>query len=358
MNNYTDHLGNIRLSYTQDPQTGILAILEENHYYPFGLQHKNYRAERQKTARWAVLANEPACRADITKIDREEALKTLKEAAPPSVPLQNPGYMYKFQGQERQDEFGLGWDSFKWRNYDYALGRFMSIDPLAEEYMDWGPYVFSGNRVIDARELEGLEPYVVTGRSFIPDKTLANPNPFSKTKSFAGDNRSNYQLNTTAYRTEQKVRVDFDNNKATTLSNRANSTTGYDKNGNVTETSDPGKAGPTPTYTMDGNTSTVNMEVDASNKLVDRAPSINYDVGVTITQNEDGSFSFELKGETDGFPAYEFFITNEKDGKSYQIYGSNPNTTGDGPFSLYPPMEKDVNASGSSTTTTPVEEEK
>jgi len=358
MNNYTDHLGNIRLSYTQDPQTGILAILEEQHYYPFGLQHKNYRAERQKTARWAVLANEPACRADITKIDREEALKTLKEAAPPSVPLQNPGYMYKFQGQERQDEFGLGWDSFKWRNYDYALGRFMSIDPLAEEYMDWGPYVFSGNRVIDARELEGLEPYVVTGRSFIPDKTLANPNPFSKTKSFAGDNRSNYQLNTTAYRTEQKVRVDFDNNKATTLSNRANSTTGYDKNGNVTETSDPGKAGPTPTYTMDGNTSTVNMEVDASNKLVDRAPSINYDVGVTITQNEDGSFSFELKGETDGFPAYEFFITNEKDGKSYQIYGSNPNTTGDGPFSLYPPMEKDVNASGSSTTTTPVEEEK
>lgn len=34
----------------------------------------------------------------------------------------------------------------------------MSIDPLTEKYMDWGPYVFSGNRVIDARELEGLEP--------------------------------------------------------------------------------------------------------------------------------------------------------------------------------------------------------
>src|SRR5690606_3950039 len=53
---------------------------------------------------------------------------------------------------------GLNWDSFKWRNYDYAIGRFMSIDPLTEEYNTWSPYVFSGNRVIDARELEGLEP--------------------------------------------------------------------------------------------------------------------------------------------------------------------------------------------------------
>src|SRR5690606_41192474 len=57
---------------------------------------------------------------------------------------------------------GLNWDSFKWRNYDYAMGRFMSVDPLTEEYQTWSPYVFSGNRVIDARELEGLEPKLLT----------------------------------------------------------------------------------------------------------------------------------------------------------------------------------------------------
>src|SRR5690606_9521181 len=172
------------------------------------------------------------------------------------------------------------WLSFKYRNYDPAIGRFFNVDPLTEDYMDWSPYVFSGNRVIDARQLVVLEPYVVSGMSFITDKTVSNPMPFSKTKSIAGDGRSDYQLNTTAYRTEQKVRVDFDNNKATTLNNRANSTTGYDKNGNVTETSDSGKTGPTPTYTMDGNTATVNMEVDASNKLVDVSPAINYEVDV------------------------------------------------------------------------------
>ena len=67
-------------------------------------------------------------------------------------------YKYKFQGQERQDELGLNWDSFKYRNYDPALGRFMCIDPLTEKYNTWSPYVFSGNRVVDSRELEGLEP--------------------------------------------------------------------------------------------------------------------------------------------------------------------------------------------------------
>ena len=44
--NYTDHLGNVRLSYSKDPRTNQLKILEENHYYPFGLKHSVYAAGR------------------------------------------------------------------------------------------------------------------------------------------------------------------------------------------------------------------------------------------------------------------------------------------------------------------------
>jgi RHS repeat-associated protein len=66
-------------------------------------------------------------------------------------------YKYKYQGQERQDELGLNWDSFKWRNYDYAIGRFFNIDPLSEKYNYQSHYNFSENRVVDCRELEGLE---------------------------------------------------------------------------------------------------------------------------------------------------------------------------------------------------------
>jgi len=310
--------------YADGNNNGVIEpteILEENNYYPFGLKHQGYNDMTGNTA---------------------------------------SNYKYKYQEQERQDELGLNWDSFKWRNYDYAIGRFFNIDPLSEKYNTWSTYAFSGNRVIDARELEGLEPYVVTGRAFIPDKILSNPIPFSKTKSFAGDNRKSYQVNTTAYRTEQIVRIDFDSKKATTISNKANGTIGYDKNGKVTKTSNKAKAGPTPTYTsstMKDKTTTIGMEVNASNKLVIAAPAINYDVNITITETEKGTFDYNISGQTDGFPAYEFFITNEATGDSYLIYGSNPAATGDTPTALFPPMEKKINVSGNSKDLIPVDEE-
>ena len=117
--NYTDHLGNVRLSYQDINKDGLVAnseILEESNYYPFGMKHSGYNSGN-------LQAN----------------------------------YKYKYQGQERQDELGLNWDSFKWRNYDYAIGRFMSIDPLAQEYEYNSPYAFQENKLGLGRELEGLE---------------------------------------------------------------------------------------------------------------------------------------------------------------------------------------------------------
>ena len=65
------------------------------------------------------------------------------------------------RNKERQTDLDLNWDSFKYRNYDYAIGRFMSIDPLAEKYPYNSTYAFSENRVINAREIEGLEARVI-----------------------------------------------------------------------------------------------------------------------------------------------------------------------------------------------------
>src|SRR5690554_3550448 len=45
--NYTDHLGNIRVRYTEDPQTGGIKPLEESHYYPFGLKQDGYNHEHK-----------------------------------------------------------------------------------------------------------------------------------------------------------------------------------------------------------------------------------------------------------------------------------------------------------------------
>ncbi|PUB24728.1 hypothetical protein C8J95_1206 [Elizabethkingia sp. YR214] len=41
--NYTDHLGNVRLSYTKGASGGA-EIIEENNYYPFGLKHQGYNS--------------------------------------------------------------------------------------------------------------------------------------------------------------------------------------------------------------------------------------------------------------------------------------------------------------------------
>ncbi|HET8685732.1 MAG TPA: HNH endonuclease [Methanosarcina sp.] len=62
-----------------------------------------------------------------------------------------------FQGQRFDDDLGLNWVQFKWRNHDQQIGRFVEIDPLAEEYEYNSTYAFSENKVTSHIELEGLE---------------------------------------------------------------------------------------------------------------------------------------------------------------------------------------------------------
>ncbi len=135
---YKDQLGNIRLSYKN---TGNgLEIVQENNYYPFGMQHKGYNEQ----------------------VNEKE-------------------YPYKtYQGQELNKELGLNWLSFKYRNYDPAIGRFMSVDPLAAKYPYNGVYNFSENRVIDGVELEGLEAIRIIsgGLSWIRTKDYTKTEQF------------------------------------------------------------------------------------------------------------------------------------------------------------------------------------
>ncbi|MBP9189624.1 MAG: C40 family peptidase [Chitinophagales bacterium] len=73
-------------------------------------------------------------------------------------------YRFGFQDAEQDDEVKGNGNSihFTFREYDPRLGKFLSIDPLNKKYPYWSHYAFSGNRLIDARELEGLEPERVT----------------------------------------------------------------------------------------------------------------------------------------------------------------------------------------------------
>jgi RHS repeat-associated protein len=114
--NYTDHLGNTRLSYAKDTTTGSLKILEENNYYPFGLKHNSYNVDNFQ-----------------------------------------PGYKYKFNGKELQDELSLNLYDYGARNYDPALGRWMNIDPLAETSRRFSPYVYALNNPVVFIDPDGME---------------------------------------------------------------------------------------------------------------------------------------------------------------------------------------------------------
>jgi len=108
--NYTDHLGNVRVSYFNDGNTA--EILEENHYYPFGLKHEGYNA----------MAG-------------------------------NPSYQYKYNGKELQEN---GMYDYGARFYMPDIGRWGVIDPLAEKYRRWSPYNYAVNDPLNHIDPDGM----------------------------------------------------------------------------------------------------------------------------------------------------------------------------------------------------------
>lgn len=90
--NLTDHLGNTRITFGDEDADGLADILQENHYYPFGMA--------------MTMASSPS-------------------AAPPND--------YLYNGKELQDELDLGWYDYGARMYDASIGRWNGVDALAEE---------------------------------------------------------------------------------------------------------------------------------------------------------------------------------------------------------------------------------
>ncbi len=113
--NYTDHLGNVRLSY-QKESNGSLKVLEENNYYPFGLKHQGYN----------------------------------------STNLANANYKYKYNGKELQDDFNINLYDYGARNYDPAIGRWFNIDPLAEKSRRFSPYTYALNNPVYFIDPDGM----------------------------------------------------------------------------------------------------------------------------------------------------------------------------------------------------------
>ncbi len=137
--NFTDHLGNIRLSYGYDPHDERLEILEENNYYPFGLQHKNYNVSVKQYDNRDLEGFDIGIEVPLVLTSR---------------------YKYKYNGKEFQDELGLNVYDYGARNYDAALARFWEFDPKTDKYSFISPYTYVANNPVVFIDPDGKDLFI------------------------------------------------------------------------------------------------------------------------------------------------------------------------------------------------------
>jgi RHS repeat-associated protein len=104
----TDHLGNVRVSFYKDPNTGIATVLQKDDYYPFGKRYAVYAGSNH----------------------------------------------YLCNKKELQDATG-DYD-YGARQYDPAIGRWITLDPMAEVSRRWSPYNYAANNPINKVDVDGL----------------------------------------------------------------------------------------------------------------------------------------------------------------------------------------------------------
>ena len=64
---------------------------------------------------------------------------------------------YKYNGKELDAKKGLNWYDYGARHYDAALGRFTTVDPLAEKYYGMNPYGYCANNPVRFIDKNGME---------------------------------------------------------------------------------------------------------------------------------------------------------------------------------------------------------
>ena len=131
-----DHLGSVRVVARPDGKA-----VQVNHYYPYGMAF----------AGGGMSGNAGAHPVEGGVSVAGGSLEIGGETG--GMELARPGASqpYRFLGNELYTSNSLGLYDFSARMYDPALGRFLSVDPMAEGYRHLSPYAYcAGNPVVYA----------------------------------------------------------------------------------------------------------------------------------------------------------------------------------------------------------------
>jgi RHS repeat-associated protein len=113
-----DHLGNTRITFNESG-----TIVQEDSYYPYGMN-----------------------------------MAGLSHCSSEDLPNK-----YLYNGKELQDDFGLGWYDYGARFYDAQIGRWHTVDPLAEKYPALSPYIYAANNPIIYIDPDGKDILLAAG---------------------------------------------------------------------------------------------------------------------------------------------------------------------------------------------------
>jgi RHS repeat-associated protein len=109
-----DHLGNARVSFRANG--AAVSVIQENHYCAFGMEMEGA---------WAT-----------------------------QIGVKNN---YEYNGKELNEDFGLNLSDYGARWYDAAIGRWWSVDPLAEKFLSKTSYNYGMNNPIIMVDPSGME---------------------------------------------------------------------------------------------------------------------------------------------------------------------------------------------------------
>lgn len=101
-------------------------IIEENHFYAYGLKIATLSSRKLGSSYEGSLKNN-----------------------------------YLYNGKELFEDADLNWYDYGFRNYDPQIGRFPQLDPLTFEYPFYTPFQYAGCEPIANVDVDGLEPHNV-----------------------------------------------------------------------------------------------------------------------------------------------------------------------------------------------------
>ena len=144
-----DHLGSVRVVARSDGK-----VVQVNHYYPYGMAYASGRMSGNAEAH-------PVTGEGGNVIDGDLEIG----GGTGGMELARPGASqpYRFLGNELYTSNSLGLYDFSARMYDPSLGRFLSVDPMAETCLNMTPFAYCGNNPIIRVDPEGEIWHIVGG---------------------------------------------------------------------------------------------------------------------------------------------------------------------------------------------------